>query len=176
MIRGQVSEERDTASVDLPRALAAAEHAVELAKAGSDDEVLARALEARGRILFTIGPLDKSLRDWEAVAASAEMAGILDLAAKALAVAHHLYQCRGEFAASQRCIERAVALIEHGGNPWTMALVLDNHGLLAYAKGNWDEARTDYERAVATMRAVDTTLSYSFPPLLLGLLHLAQGQ
>lgn len=175
-LRGLVSEERDAAVTDWPRALAAAEQALDLAQAAADEEVLAEAMFTRALALLALGRLDESMRDMETVAASAEATGRLDLAANALATAQDRYQCRGEFAASRRCIERAVALVERTGDPWTMAFVWDNHGELAYFTGDWDQARADYERAVATIRGVETTLTYTFPPLILGLLCLAQGQ
>ncbi len=174
--RGRVTEEGGAAVADQLHALAVVEQAIDLAQEAKDDEILARALQVRGESLIALGRPEDAMRAWEAVVAPAEAAGLLSLAGHALASTQYVYQCRGEFDPGQRCIERAVALVERSGNPSAIAHVVGNRGEQAYYSGDWAQARADFERAIATMRAVEISLTYSFPPLLLGLLCLVEGQ
>ena len=61
----------------------------------------------------------------------------------------------GQVEQAERWLREATPLAEQIGDPWQIALCLNNAGEIARARGDYDRARGDYERAEALYRQAD---------------------
>jgi tetratricopeptide (TPR) repeat protein len=85
------------------------------------------------------------------------------------------YEDRGEFEQSRRYGERAFAIAERSGDPLLLALMTTRRGMTAFYAGDWREARTYFEAAVALDRQVGPSWVSTCCLLDLGRLELAEG-
>ncbi len=82
----------------------------------------------------------------------------------------------GNYQQARASLEQAIALDERLGDPAEMAYLLYARGLNAFALGQWQRARLDFEQA-ATLVGLTGQFWYApYPQHGLGLLHLAEGR
>jgi tetratricopeptide (TPR) repeat protein/transcriptional regulator with XRE-family HTH domain len=157
--------------------LAAAEQATRLARALGDDYILTTAQERRAAALLALGRLEEAYRVLtEEVIPAGEASGNLwtvIIALDNVAAAHEYWGDYQQALASQ---QRALALAERVGDPAALAHVLYGHGLNAFALGEWQRARADFERAATVVGSTGQFWYATYPPHGLGLLCLAEGR
>jgi tetratricopeptide (TPR) repeat protein len=154
--------------------LAAADRAVHLARAAADDHLLARALMRRGSALCVLGRLDEGCQVLEEEAIPLLTAlGDLSVLAAAVSNVADGYLRKGEMEKSRAFAERAVEIGEQVGDPlWTWV----ERGHTAFARGDWKQARVDFEQAAVRARQVGTVRGAPYALIFLGQLDLAQGK
>lgn len=156
--------------------LAAAEQAVQLARAGSDARLLAQAQMRRGNALRMLGRMTEATDVLEDTIQLAESAADPRQLAYALENVSVVYLLRGEFEKTSRYVERALALAERLGDPLLIELMTLRHGMNAFVSGGWFRARQDFERAAALMRQVGMSWVSMYCQLGMGIVQLAQGE
>ena len=72
--------------------------------------------------------------------------------------------------------QQAIALAERLGDLEALAHLLSGRGLNAFALGEWQRARTDFERATTVVGSTGQFWYATYPPHGLGLLCLAEGR
>jgi tetratricopeptide (TPR) repeat protein len=82
---------------------------------------------------------------------------------------------RGELAMARSHAERALGAAEQLGNPSFVAHFMSTRGELAFVAGQWDDARADFERAVALHGQVDQSPRAGVPLVGLGRLWQSRG-
>jgi tetratricopeptide (TPR) repeat protein len=137
----------------LSEALVATERATALARAAENDGVLVRAMLNWAGVLTSLGRVEEGLRGIEGLFPLAESAGDLWALFYGLIQAQAERESRGEFALSQRHIDRALALIDQMGDPRLIAHLWHNQAELAYYRGDWDLAHAAIERSLEVVGA-----------------------
>jgi tetratricopeptide (TPR) repeat protein/transcriptional regulator with XRE-family HTH domain len=157
--------------------LAAAEHAVTLARASGDDSLLTTAQERRASALLALGRLEETCRTLtDEVIPASEATGNL----WTLITAHDnlagAYEFLGDYQQARASLEQAIALDERLGDPAEMAYLLYGRGLNAFALGEWKRALPDFERAATLVGSTGQFWYAPYPPYGLGQLCLAEGR
>jgi tetratricopeptide (TPR) repeat protein/transcriptional regulator with XRE-family HTH domain len=157
--------------------LAAAEQAATLARAIGDDYILTTAQERRASALLALGRLEETCRvlSGEVIPASEAVGNLWTLitAHDNLAGA---YELLGDYRQARACLEQAIALDERLGDPAEMAYLLYARGLNAFALGQWQRARLDFEQAATLVGSTGQFWYAPYPQHGLGLLYLAEGR
>jgi predicted ATPase/Tfp pilus assembly protein PilF/DNA-binding XRE family transcriptional regulator len=157
--------------------VAAAEQAATLARAIGDEYILTTALERRAAALLALGRLGETCRTLiEEVIPASEAAGNL----WTLITAHDnlagAYEFLGDFHQARTSLQQAIALDERLGDPAEMAYLLYVRGLNAFALGEWQGARSDFERAATLVGSTGQFWYATYPPHGLGVLCLAEAR
>ena len=157
--------------------VAAAEQAAMLAHAIGDEYILTTALERRAAGLLALGRLEETCRALiEEVIPASEAAGNL----WTLITAHDnlagAYEFLGDYHRSYASWQQAIALNERLGDPAEMTYLLYGRGLNAFALGEWQRARHDFEHAATFVGSTGQFWYATYPPYGLGLLCLAEGR
>ena len=158
-----------------PEQLAAAEHAVALARAVEDDTTRAEAVWQHGLALLCVGRVEDGLRVTEEASRLAEAAGDLFSLAHALNLLTIAYGNRGEVDEGMRYSARALAVAEQLGDPALIVFMACNRGAVAFDTGDWSQARVHLERATALSRQTGRFQHSTSPLVALGRLCLAEG-
>ncbi|HEX6508366.1 MAG TPA: AAA family ATPase, partial [Chloroflexota bacterium] len=153
--------------------LAAAERAVELARAEGDDTVLGVAEARRGAALMTVGRREQARESLETAVALAEAAGIYGTVSVALENLGEIARDGGDYRQAQHDYERALELAEQTGVPGRIAWTLTKLGRIRLLEGEWAQARANFERALELL--VDDPQASAYPRLHLGQLDLLEG-
>jgi tetratricopeptide (TPR) repeat protein/transcriptional regulator with XRE-family HTH domain len=157
--------------------LAAAEQAATLARALGDDALLTTAQERRAAALLMLGLLEETCRVLiEEVIPASEASGKLWTFITALDTLTRAYEYMGNYQQERTCLRQGIALAERLDDPTAMAHVLYGRGLNAFAIGEWQQARSDFERAATLVSSTGQFLHATYPPHGLGLLCLAEGR
>jgi len=85
------------------------------------------------------------------------------------------YEFLGDFHQAGTSLQQAIALDERLGDPAEMAYLLYGRGLNAFALGEWQRARSDFERATTLVGSTGQFWYATYPPHGLGVLCLAEG-
>jgi tetratricopeptide (TPR) repeat protein len=157
--------------------LAAAERALQVAQALGDAGAEARARERRGAALSLLGRLEEALLELETAVQALD--DFQDLKALVLALSNlgNVLTYIGRVGEAQSRFERGLAVAKLRGAPDWEAWQSANCGLNAFARGDWQEARSYVERAVALRPQLDAsfwTSAYLYEIEVL--LQLAEGQ
>jgi tetratricopeptide (TPR) repeat protein len=155
--------------------LAAAERAVELARAVGDDRILADAETKRALALLLSGRLEDAQRVLEEAIPLAEAAGDLDILGRMLTNVGSVYGAIGELEQGRRYAERALKVAEQSGNAAQVVFATVTLGTWCFFVGDWAQARTHLERALALARQIGAPRVVASPLVLLGWLCLAEG-
>jgi tetratricopeptide (TPR) repeat protein len=168
--------------------LALAERAAALARAAPDEHLLVRAEHLRGNALLrTPGHLEDGLRTLEdmiALAESLEQRSPLDfrqsMAAKAYGWALNALAdiCAGlgDVHHTTRYRERALQVAERMGDLELLVATTSFGGVDAFNLGDWEQARAQYERAIAITEGVAQFWLSGLPQAGLGEVCLAEGR
>jgi tetratricopeptide (TPR) repeat protein/transcriptional regulator with XRE-family HTH domain len=156
--------------------LAAAERAVDLARAVGDDHVLAEAEGWSGRAFFQMGRDAEARQVLQEACQVAEAAGDLVSLRRALLTLVEVYRDGGELDMARLYVERALEVAQRQGDPAQIAFLTSHRGTIAIFTGHWDEARMDCERALAVSQQLGTSWVAPYAPLALGHLCMAEGQ
>lgn len=129
------------------KALAAAEHAAQVASLVDDSAVRLRGEVDRGRALSARDRFDDALEIYERVIPAAEQIGDSDMLAAALFGAAEISMAQGNFEQSKAYRIQLVELRKRTHGPeyvaWALAWVAELH----FRQGGWAEARSHYEQA-----------------------------
>jgi len=155
--------------------LASSERAASLARESGDTRLLAQVQMRRGNALRMLGRMEEARVGLEEVIRLAETSGDLRLLTYALENVSVVYLLRGELATATRYVERALRLAKQLGDPLGIELMTLRRGLNAFATGDWQRARTDFERAVGATRQMDVSWVTMYAALGWGMLCLARG-
>jgi tetratricopeptide (TPR) repeat protein/transcriptional regulator with XRE-family HTH domain len=155
--------------------LAAAEQAVELARAVGDDRILADAETKRGLALLLLGRMEDAQCVLEEAIPLAEAAGDLDILGRALTNVGGVYGARGELEQGRRYAERALKVAEQRDDAAQVVFATVTLGTWCFFVGDWARARGHLERALALGRAIGAPRVVGPPLVLLGRLCLAEG-
>lgn len=139
--------------------VAAAERAVDLARAVGDDEILLDAEVRRGTALPATGRSEEGQRVLEGAIALAETAGDLHSHFRALQNLGSILTEAGELSRARECCERALVLVERAGDRLGIMFVLAYLGDVLFLQGDWALAHTHLARAVDLSRAVGWSLA-----------------
>jgi tetratricopeptide (TPR) repeat protein/transcriptional regulator with XRE-family HTH domain len=157
--------------------LAAAEQAATLARALGDDALLTAAQERRASALLALGRLEETCRALTSeVIPASEATGNLWTLITALDSLAGAYEYLGDYQQALASLDQAIALDERLGDPAEMAYLLYVRGLNAFALGEWQQARPDFERAATLVGSIGQFWHATYPPHGLGLLCLAEGR
>jgi transcriptional regulator with XRE-family HTH domain/tetratricopeptide (TPR) repeat protein len=167
---------REEAASRLSEALAAAEHAVTLARAARHDGVLARAMLSWTQMLAWMDRVAEELDALEELLPLAEAAGDLQVLTTGLKDAQAGREIRGEFDLSQRLVERGLALGDRISDPRLIAHMWHNQAELAYYRGDWGLARGAIERSLEIVRAYELDASFLDAQRTSSQLYLAAGE
>jgi tetratricopeptide (TPR) repeat protein/transcriptional regulator with XRE-family HTH domain len=156
--------------------LASAERAAELARAVGDNRILADAETKRGLALLLMGRLEEAQRVLEEAIPLAEAVGDLDILRQVLTSVASVYGGRGELEQGRRYAERALEVAERRGDAAQVVFAAVNLAAVGYVvAGEWVQARTHLERALALARHIGAPRVVAPPLVLLGRLCLAEG-
>ena len=86
------------------------------------------------------------------------------------------YEYLGDYQQARASLDQAIALDERLGDPAEMAYLLYIRGLNAFALGEWQLARSDFERGATLVGSTGQFWYATYPPHGLGLLCLAEGR
>jgi tetratricopeptide (TPR) repeat protein len=157
--------------------LAAAEQAATLARVIGDNYILTTAQERRASALLALGRLEETCRvlTGEVIPASEAIGNLWTLitAHDNLAGA---YEFLGNYQQARASWQQAIALNERLGDPAEMAYLLYGRGLNAFELGEWQRARSDFERAATVVGSTGQFWYATYPPYGLGVLCLAEGR
>jgi tetratricopeptide (TPR) repeat protein/transcriptional regulator with XRE-family HTH domain len=158
--------------------LAAAEQAARLARTSGDDYILTTAQERRAAALLALGRLEETCRTLtEEVIPAGEATGNLWTVITALDNLAGAYEYVGNYQQARASLEQAIALDERLGDPAEMAYLLYRRRRLnAFALGEWQRARADFEHAATLVDSTGQFWYATYPPHGLGLLCLAEGR
>lgn len=157
--------------------VAAAEQAATLARAIGDDSLLTTALERRASAFLALGRLEETCRELtDEVIPATEATGNLWTLITALDNLAGAYAFLGDYQQARASLEQAIALDERLGDPAEMAYLLYVRGLNAFALGEWQRARLDFERAATLAGSTSQFWHATYPSHGLGVLCLAEGR
>jgi tetratricopeptide (TPR) repeat protein/transcriptional regulator with XRE-family HTH domain len=157
--------------------LAAAEQAATLARALGDEYILTTALERWAGALLALGRLEETCRTLtEEVIPVGEATGNLWTVITALDHLARAYEYLGDYQQARASLEQAIALAERLSDPVALAYLLYERGLNAFALGEWQRARSDFERAATFVGSTGQFWYAAYPPHGMGLLCLAEGR
>jgi class 3 adenylate cyclase/tetratricopeptide (TPR) repeat protein len=155
--------------------LAASARAADLARAAGDARLLAQVQMRQGNALRMLGRMEEARAGLEDVIRLAEASGDIRQLTYALENVSVVYLLRGELATATRYVERALRLAEQLGDPLGIELMTLRRGMNAFATGDWERARADFERAVDATRQMDVSWVTMYASLGWGMLCLARG-
>jgi tetratricopeptide (TPR) repeat protein len=158
--------------------MTSAKRAVELAHAAGDDALLARALHRRNEAAWNLRLAEEAV-DLQELIALAEGAGESWVVAYSLN--HLAWGCleSGEIAQGRSYIARALDVAEQRHYPALLAQMWFGAGEFSYYLGEWPRARDEVARAAEIQHELDqfsASWGSAYPPLLLGMLDVAQGR
>src|SRR5205085_8578940 len=159
----------------LDEQLAAAERAMELARAVGADSILADAETKRGLALLLLGRLEEAQRVLEEAIPLAEAAGDLDILGRMLTNVGSVYGAIGDLEQGRRYAERALEVAEQWGDAAQVVFATVTLGTWCFFVGDWAQTRTHLERALALARQIGAPRVVASPLVLLGWLCLAEG-
>jgi tetratricopeptide (TPR) repeat protein len=167
--------ELEFVSCNYARQLRAVEQAAQFARDADDISLLAKAEMRRGVSLFSLGYTDESLRVTDESLALAEATRdgwTLCRAQNSLGI---LYRTRGQFGEACLWAERACDVAAQQGDPTAISFMWYNLGETAFYQGDWQKARSAFERAAAVMRELPPSWISTYALLGLGRMGLAEG-
>jgi len=141
-----------------------------------DPVLLARALEARGRVRQHRGHLEACMADLTRAAEMATQHGDTLTCARALAEMAALHRRRGSNAQAQALFSRAVELVKELGDARTEGRIHAELGIMHKEQGDMAEARTHYERALQLLREAGDRRHEGRVIMDLGALHQEEGR
>jgi tetratricopeptide (TPR) repeat protein len=157
--------------------LAAAERAATLARAIGDGGLLTTAQERRAAALLMLGRLEETCRALtEEVIPACEATGRLWTLMSALDTLARAYEYMGDYQQERIYLRQGMLLAQRMDDPAAMAGVLYVRGLNAFALGQWQGARADFEHAATLVVSTGQFLHTTYSPYGLGLLCLAEGR
>jgi tetratricopeptide (TPR) repeat protein len=157
--------------------LGAAEQAATLARALGDDALLTTAQERRAAALLMVGQMEETCQTLtEEVIPAGEATGELWTVITALSNLARAYEYVGDFQQAYARRQQAIELAERLGDLEALAHLLSGRGLNAFALGEWQRARPDFERAATLVGSTGQFWYATYPPHGLGLLCLAEGR
>jgi tetratricopeptide (TPR) repeat protein/transcriptional regulator with XRE-family HTH domain len=157
--------------------LAAAEQAAAVARAIGDDALLTTAQERRISVLILVGRLEEACQALtEEVIPASEATGNLWTFIIALDALVRAYDYLGDYHRARASLEQAIALAERLGDPAALASQLYLRGLNAFALGEWQQARSDFERSTTFVSSIGQILYATYPTHGLGVLCLTEGR
>jgi tetratricopeptide (TPR) repeat protein len=158
-------------------AVAAAERAVELAQALHDDRLLGQAERLRGAVVNTLGRLEEGTRILKERAIPL-LKTANDLRGLTMAFNHVGWACamQGEYQTAEQYYGRALEVAERLSDATALSLAWCNCGEVAFARGNWTQARAAFEQAKDIIGPTETSWVSAYPLADSGLLHLAEGK
>jgi tetratricopeptide (TPR) repeat protein/transcriptional regulator with XRE-family HTH domain len=163
------------AAGEYPRQLAEAERAAALAQTLGADQVLAQAGQLRGRALLLLGPLDEGLAVMSQAIAHSQSRDDLPNLCLALCMASLGYWLQGRFELQREYVEQALAAAMRLGDPALVALAQSGVGMVAWCRGEWDEARDRLAAAEAAIHGTEASLVVPYVAGVLGAIELATG-
>ncbi|HEY7781328.1 MAG TPA: AAA family ATPase [Ktedonobacterales bacterium] len=156
-------------------ALAAATRGADLARAARANDLLVRAERRRGNALLLLGQIDEAINALDAAIPLAEAVGDLKILWGALNSLGAAYAARGDFGGTAHAYLRAFTMAERLGDPSAISFMWFSRGELAFAIGEWDDARVCFDAAANIIAPVTASRFAPYPPLGKGMLALARG-
>jgi transcriptional regulator with XRE-family HTH domain len=156
--------------------LAFAEHAARLAQALGDDKILIQSNCWISIALFSLGHPQESQPPMLEAMRLAEQVGDLWTTSMGLNSFSHLHLLHGDFDQGQVYVKRACEAAEQLGWPTAMAYMGYCRGYISFFRGEWAEARAQYEQAVVLGREGGGNWGVGYPAFGRGFLALVQGQ
>jgi predicted ATPase/DNA-binding XRE family transcriptional regulator len=135
-------------TAQLPRGLAAAERAVELAHLVGDDRTAVEATSTHGLTLLYSGRTDQALPALEEACRLAERGGDLPTICRTRRAAADACRDLAKFEKSGHYAEGALEIALRIGEPTMVIELIGERGRIAMYTGNWSTARTDFEHCV----------------------------
>ncbi len=155
--------------------LAANERALALVSTGDDTRTQVRAAFNRLVMFLMLGRLADALQASEEVIPLAEAVGRLDTLLGVLRDVSYIHALRGAVAASRAYIERAGVVAERIQDPGRTAYTWAQRAWVAGLSGDWPEAHTALDEAVALSRQGDRSWYSAYPLIFRARLALAAG-
>ncbi|HLJ81358.1 MAG TPA: tetratricopeptide repeat protein, partial [Ktedonobacterales bacterium] len=149
--------------------------AAELAREAGDARLLAQVQMRRGNALRMLGRMEEARAGLEDVIRLTEEAGDTRHLTYALENVSVVYLLRGELDTATKYVARALRLAEQLGDPLGIELMTLRRGMNAFATGDWQRSRADFERAVDATRQMDVSWVTMYAALGWGMLCLARG-
>jgi len=161
--------------------LAVAERATGLARLVGDELLLTQEEQLRGRALLLLGPLDEGLQVMQEALRLARTRDDLtrdDLSNLCLGqgMACLAFWAQGRFDAAAEAAGCAVVAARRLGDPVHLALALAGVGMVAWYRGDWEEARRTLDEAHAEIQHAEATIVLPYVAGMQGMIELAMGQ
>jgi len=138
---------REDVRVDVKRAQALAETAVVIAEKLHDEESLARALRAKGNVLWVNGQSKRAVRLLERAVGLFQKAGKLSEVGRTLSTSIQPFALLGEYERALSAAERAGEIFRRTGEDLRLARLEINLANVLHRRGHLIEALACYERA-----------------------------
>jgi tetratricopeptide (TPR) repeat protein/transcriptional regulator with XRE-family HTH domain len=151
----------------------AADRAADLARAVQDEWLLSEATWQQGLALLARGRVEDGRRALEETVRLTAAVGNLDILCRTLNNLATLSCGAGDLAGARSYTDRAMQTAEQMNNPRSIAHTRITCGEIAFVAGRWEDARGDYEHAVALTSQIEP--SHVSAWALLGLARLSHG-
>jgi tetratricopeptide (TPR) repeat protein len=154
-----------------------AEQAAGIAQIIGDEALLSTAQERQAAALLMLGRLEQACQTLRRdVIPASEATGKLWTLITALDTLTQAYEWMGDYEQALASLQQEIALAERMDDPVATAHVLYRHGLNAFSRGEWQRARSDFERAATLVGSTGQFLHTTYSPHGLGLICLAEGR
>ncbi|HCG00133.1 MAG TPA: hypothetical protein DEV93_06265 [Chloroflexi bacterium] len=157
------------------KSLMAAERAVELARAVSDERILVQAEVRRAAALYLLGHLDEALPSAQGAYQLANRMGDRDSACRALHTISAVHMVKGELVESERFRRLMLAVAEEMDDPNQVAFATANLGLTLIYRGSWTEARSVLQNFAAMGERLGSTWYSTYGATFFAYLEFMQG-
>jgi predicted ATPase len=156
--------------------LRAAEHALDIAQTMGDATLIGHARCRLGASLFALGRAPEAAETLRLSIACLETTNSPELLIESLLMAIWVAQTQGDFARSHELQQRALTAAQEFGNLSMIGHAFIFVGLLAFYRGDWDQAQSLAMSSAGAFGEVDGSPLGSYPSLGLGWLCLLRGK